>query len=720
MFNFNFTTAVLGLSLALSAAVFSPFTAEAFTLTKVPVNNLGLVGWWTFDGKDLASGRANDMSGQGNHGSLVGMATSTSRVEGKIGQGIKFSGAAAEYVDVSHSDSLNPSEITISFWVNIINNPPNNNYGFIDKNSTTGYRIRWSNNTLQAHFGSLTGASSATITQGKWTHVAFVGNASGNRFYIDGVAGTHDADAYTNAATTGALKIGITLNSVDGIMDDVRIYSRALSAAEITALYNSGAGAKIGIGKSQGPANLQNGLVGHWTFDGKDMLTGLARDISGNGNHGSLVNMATSTSRVEGKIGGALQFNGVNSYVRATNVSLNNIEYNVPFSFTAWVYRKNAAVGGVILGKYETSGNFRGYGFFIDNPGGVYNDNSLVLDLISVFSGSNRIVAQTPISSVPVQGWIHVTATYDGGGSYTGVRLYINGASQTVTSPGPTTLSGSIVNSIDFRIGHDYFAYSGLIIDDVRIYNRELSAAEVKQLYQLGAGSKTSVTTSAGANKPNNGLVGHWTFDGKDMLTGQARDISGQGNHGSLVGMATSTSRVEGKVGQALNFDGVDDYIILPSGAAQIGSGDFSVSAWAYITSQTGSKTIIGSRSTGLAGSQVGYGLYTGSGGTNMKFIVDGGDTTYSEVSTANLSTGWHHFVGIFVNGSSVTIYRDGEIETPDTTSIPSGDVTSANTVKIGAFGSANLLYHGQIDDVRVYSRALTAAEILQLYNAGR
>src|SRR3989344_1467692 len=54
------------------------------------------------------------------------------------------------------------------------------------------------------------------------------------------------------------------------------------------------------------------------------------------------------------------------------------------------------------------------------------------------------------------------------------------------------------------------------------------------------------------------GLVGHWTFDGNKMLTNVA-DSSGQGNNGSLVGQAATTT-VPGKVGQALQFDGTDDY----------------------------------------------------------------------------------------------------------------------------------------------------------------
>src|SRR3989344_8751523 len=62
----------------------------------------------------------------------------------------------------------------------------------------------------------------------------------------------------------------------------------------------------------------------------------------------------------------------------------------------------------------------------------------------------------------------------------------------------------------------------------------------------------------------NDGLVGHWTFDGPDMLwsssTAEARDRSGQGNHGNVTGFGMESAR-QGRIGQALELDGSDDYV---------------------------------------------------------------------------------------------------------------------------------------------------------------
>ena len=87
-------------------------------------------------------------------------------------------------------------------------------------------------------------------------------------------------------------------------------------------------------------------------------------------------------------------------------------------------------------------------------------------------------------------------------------------------------------------------------IDDVRIYNRALSAQEIKELYNATAGSKVS-TTQKGIDK---GLIGHWTFDGRDMISNVA-DASGQGNDAYFTHLAATTT-VIGKIGQALYFNG--------------------------------------------------------------------------------------------------------------------------------------------------------------------
>jgi hypothetical protein len=83
------------------------------------------------------------------------------------------------------------------------------------------------------------------------------------------------------------------------------------------------------------------------------------------------------------------------------------------------------------------------------------------------------------------------------------------------------------------------------------------------------------------------GLIGRWTFDGKDMPSGQVNDVSGQGNHGSARNMATTTMRVAGPIGQALSFDGSDDSVNTGDIAAMNGASALTVAGGSGTASQS-------------------------------------------------------------------------------------------------------------------------------------
>src|SRR3990167_372703 len=117
-------------------------------------------------------------------------------------------------------------------------------------------------------------------------------------------------------------------------------------------------------------------------------------------------------------------------------------------------------------------------------------------------------------------------------------------------------------------------------------------------LFFFGAANANASTI----NRPPNyislksGLVGHWTFDGKDLNTGAAMDASGQGNHGALVNMSTSTSRVPGKFGQALKFDGTNDYVDAGNGnSLNVADSAVTICTWAKTLSwKSGGSWIVG------------------------------------------------------------------------------------------------------------------------------
>jgi len=108
--------------------------------------------------------------------------------------------------------------------------------------------------------------------------------------------------------------------------------------------------------------------------------------------------------------------------------------------------------------------------------------------------------------------------------------------------------------------------------------------------YFLYGGVFGSMTLNKTSLTLDDGLVGHWTFDGADMINNVA-DASGQGNHGSLKGQ-TATSSVRGKIGQGLEFDGLDDYVNMGD-VLDVGTGDFTASAWIRTSSTTPNQYIV-------------------------------------------------------------------------------------------------------------------------------
>src|SRR5574343_1726631 len=107
-----------------------------------------------------------------------------------------------------------------------------------------------------------------------------------------------------------------------------------------------------------------------------------------------------------------------------------------------------------------------------------------------------------------------------------------------------------------------------------------LMGVSVFTAFPLTVGAFTVGTSvNAGGDTLKSGLVGHWTFDGADLVNNVA-DKSGNGNVGSMINFAaTSTAKTGGVLGQALKFDGVNDYIDLGDTVSQ--SGSFSICSWA-------------------------------------------------------------------------------------------------------------------------------------------
>jgi len=216
-------------------------------------------------------------------------------------------------------------------------------------------------------------------------------------------------------------------------------------------------------------AQLENGLIGYWSFDEGSGIT--ANDSSGNGNNGTLVNGPIWTP---GEIAGALSFDGVDDYVSFASQAQSTI------SISAWVYAQ-ATPGNV----FPRIIDMPGYVLFLPEPSNP-KSNPASLGFLSRRSDGDG-EWNTPANSMAYNSWNHVAVVYDSSSTSNNADLYINGVKQTIskiTPPQGTQTSnegeGIIGNHIPLNRGWD-----GLI-DELRIYNRALSAAEIVSLYDQG------------------------------------------------------------------------------------------------------------------------------------------------------------------------------------------------------------------------------------------
>ncbi|UCF17387.1 MAG: LamG domain-containing protein, partial [Phycisphaerales bacterium] len=231
-----------------------------------------------------------------------------------------------------------------------------------------------------------------------------------------------------------------------------------------------------------------------------------------------------------------------------------------------------------------------------------------------------------------------------------------------------------------------------LLLDDIRLYDK----------------ARELITP---VEPDPNGLVLHYAFEGNTY-------DSTRTNHGTAFGNPTY---VPGKTGQAINLDGLDDYVAIDN-LSYASTGLVQVSVCAWIRTSLEDNQIIASfdrseywrlqiNGEGGGPGQVGWELATDTG------IVDYG-------SRARVDDGqWHHVAGVFDNGT-LTVYLDGNPQTPTS----GGSTFGTGIPRFGYIGLGSEsetfnaeprtpadFFNGSIDDVRIYDRSLTQEEIAGL-----
>ena len=246
-------------------------------------------------------------------------------------------------------------------------------------------------------------------------------------------------------------------------------------------------------------------------------------------------------------------------------------------------------------------------------------------------------------------------------------------------------------------------------IEDSNVYRMAPPAVAALLLNACLTTAWAADDTDHAAGDLAKGLVGHWTFD--DGQGSIARDASGRDNHGTIMGGAEWTV---GKIGGALGFDGTDDFVSIPNESTFDITGNITVSAWVKVESFTKPWQAIVTKGDRA------WRIHRANETDSAGFACS--DLSRRQVGDLygkrNIADGqWHHVAGV-LDGAASSVFVDGKLDA----SMESSPDISVNDFSVLIGANAQIpgrLFHGQIDDVRIYDRALSSAELSSLARGG-
>lgn len=527
----------------------------------------------------------------------------------------------------------------------------------VDDNGAVEFRVNaggtWHRYTL-----------SSTVEPGGWYHLVGVYDAGEMRVYLDGVLiGTdnHSAGGDLTVLPSAVVTVGdspIGSRSFDGDIDDVRVYGKALSEAEIAEVY---------------------GLIGHWKLD-EDSGT-VATDSSGAANDGSYEGGSApgANGPYPGAGANAAEFEGNNG----DKIALPTMNYDFSDGITMAIwYNPNA-----ITGSYTDFISLSNGSLIDDIWLGFDNTKGLDLFLSDTADGAAFRGLIENDGAPPLDVWQHVVAVIDSEGDAT---LYRNGQA---VATGYTGLPRDIERT-DNGIAETTFEHAlDGELHDARLYNRALSSEEVADIY---------------------GLVGHWKLDETSGTT--AYDSSGMEDHGAhnggvSINVAGSGS---GELAVAAEYDGIDEDTDLPARRYDFSRG-FATSMWVKATQTLTAYSPFINLANGANQEEIWVGWVNSSVGFQLYLsdTVDGSSLKTIEDNQDFAANSWVHFIAMVDEDGNATLYRDGiETKSGFNTSLPKSVNRSLNRI-------ANSVYVEHVpaamQDVRVYNRPLSNEEIESL-----
>lgn len=201
------------------------------------------------------------------------------------------------------------------------------------------------------------------------------------------------------------------------------------------------------------------------------------------------------------------------------------------------------------------------------------------------------------------------------------------------------------------------------------------------------------------ANVAEDGLVAYWPFD---EGTGKAaEDVTGNGHDGKFAG---APKWVDGKFGTALEFDGEEDHVVVSDDAAFAIEENITFMAW------FSPGDVLTSRRLMVKNNSI-FVIFDFGNKDSIDFLVKP-DNTFAESKTTDWKVGeWYHFAGTF-DGKTMKVYVNGKLEGEAANNVPIAPSDLELWIGGDDFGRPTDFFPGTIDEVRLYEKTLTEAEI--------
>jgi len=325
----------------------------------------------------------------------------------------------------------------------------------------------------------------------------------------------------------------------------------------------------------------------------------------------------------------------------------------------------------------------------------------------------------------------HVVVISDSDGDNT--NFYINGSlSGTANQDATAPVAGSSNTFIGNSNAGDRTFHG--IINEVAIWDSVLTLAEIQAIFNDGVA--LDVSSDSGNYESSGDLVGYWR---NNVLhtDGKWKDLTesdGSGNNGTITGSPDTILLPEGTTSGKdilgfplthtnngwLNLDELEYVNVPQSSPLEFGTGNFSVECWMKTTDSASTMGLVsyGDRNDGAGWSLI-------KDATNVDFYIDDGSTQVGTEGTSNVTDGdWHHIVVSVDKSANQILYVDNVAEDTDAvTSVGNIDTNDVDVIAIGRYHHNDAwfrYFNGSIDEVKIYNKALSSAEVTKNYKHGK